>query len=357
MDSVYVMRFYYINITKNPPPRDAVYLRGLEENGCEILYCNDDSSAFFKKIWQITKKHQRVKNNYDILWVGYSAHTLVPLARLISRKKIVFNALGSLYEGIIISRHQAALYSLKAAYCWLVDFLAFHCASVSLVESEAQKKWLIKKFFLRNNKLIAAFTGVDDSLFFYEPDIVKSTIFTVLFRGGFLPESGIEYAIEAAKILKDENIKFRILGRGQMENKVRELLASFDSKNVEWISQKLEQNELRKLMQECHLSLGQLSDHERLERTIPHKAFESIAMKIPYLTAHNKGVLELLTENKTCFYCNPADAQDLADKILRVKNNYHVAQAIADNAYKLYQNQLTPKILAKQVMDVLAKQC
>ena len=129
------------------------------------------------------------------------------------------------------------------------------------------------------------------------------------------------------------------------------MLTGFDSKNVEWISQKLEQNELRRLMQECHLSLGQLSDHERLTRTIPHKAFESIVMKIPYLTARNEAVLELLTENQTCFCSNPADAQDLAYKILWVKNNYQVAQAIAENAYQLYQKKLAPKLLAKNVLN------
>lgn len=350
------MRFCYINTTPTLPPRDVVYLKGLKENGSEILYCDNDSPGFFRKIWQIIKKHQRVKNNYDILWVGYSAHMLVPLVRLISRKKIIFNALGSLYEGIIISRHQAAPYSLKSVCCWLIDFLAFHCASVSLVESWAQKRWLMKKFLLRDNKLLVALTGVDDSLFFHEPGISKSTTFTVLFRGGFLPESGVEYAIEAAKILKNENIKFRILGRGQMENKVKEMLSGFDSKSVEWISQKLEKNELRRLMQECHLSLGQLSNHDRLTRTIPHKAFESIVMRLPYLTARNKAVLELFTENETCFCCNPADAQDLARKILEIKNNPALAAQIADNAYGLYQEQLTPKILAKQVMDTL-NQC
>ncbi len=344
------MIFCYINTIKTIPPRDAVYLRGMEENGCEILYCNDDSSVFFKKIWQITKKHRPIKRNYDILWVGYSAHTLVPLARLISRKKIIFNALGSLYEGIIISRQQASPFSLKAIYCWLVDFLAFHCATVSLVESNEQKKWLMKKFFLRDDKLLVALTGVDDGLFFYESGILKSAVFTVLFRGGFLPESGIEYAIEAAKILKNEDIKFRILGRGQMENKVRNMLGGFDSKNIEWISQKLEQNELRRLMQECHVSLGQLSDHERLTRTIPHKAFESIVMKLPYLTARNKAMLELLTENETCFCCNPADGQDLADKILWIKNNYEEARRISENAYQLYLHDLTPKILAEKVL-------
>mgnify|MGYP001567820266 CR=1 FL=1 len=346
------MKICYFNLTTSLPARDAVYLSGLRKNGIEIMNCTDNSPGI-KKFLNLYKKHCVLKNSYDFMWVGYSGHILVPFARLLSRKKIVFNSLCSLYEGIIISRVRSSRFSLKAAWIWLIDFLAFRCASVSLVESNEQKKWLMKKFFLRDDKLIVALTGVDDSLFFYEPNIAQPTVFTVLFRGGFLPESGIEYAIEAAKILKDEDIRFEILGRGQMENKVRKMLADFDSKNVEWISQKIEQNELHRLMQECHLSLGQLSDHDRLSRTIPHKAFESLVMKIPYLTARNKGVLELLTENETCFCCNPADARDLASKILEIKNNPALAARIADNAYKLYNEELTPKILAKKVLGVL----
>ncbi len=347
------MRFCYINTTAAPPPRDAVYLRGLEENGHEILHCNDGSPTFLKKIRQIAKKHGKVKNKYDTMWVGYTAHTLVPFARLISRKKIVFNALGSLYEGVIVSRHQAEPISFRGAYCWLVDFLAFHCASVSLIESQAQKNWLKKKFFLRDNKLAVAPTGVDDNLFIHNPAATRSKIFTVLFRGGFLPESGIEYAIDAARILRGEDIKFRILGKGQMENKVREMLASFDSKNIEWIPHRLEESELLRLMQECQLSLGQLSSHDRLTRTIPHKAFESIAMKMPYLTARNKAVLELLTENKNCFCCNPADAEDLAEKILWIKNNPALAASIAENAHEFYRAQLAPRILAQRVLNFI----
>ena len=287
------------------------------------------------------------------MWVGYTAHILVPFIRLISRKKIIFNALGSLYEGIIISRGQASPFSFKAVYCWLTDWLAFHCASISLVESNEQKKWLKQKFFLPERKLQRAWTGVDDNLFFYDPTVPKLSDFTVLFRGGFLPESGIEYAIEAARLLKNENIKFRIIGSGLMENKVRALLQSFDSRNIEWINEKLDQNQLRTKMQECHLMLGQLSAHDRLKRTIPHKAFESMAMKLPYLTARSLGIMELLKENETCFGCQPADVQDLAVKILEIKNNPAHAGKIAENAFALYRRELTPNILAQKILPLL----
>lgn len=346
------MKFFYVNIIKEVPPRDKVYLDGLRKNGVEIEKYTDNSRAL-KKFWKIFKKHRAITGNYDLIWVGYTAHILVPFARLISRKKIIFNALGSLYEGIIVSRGQGTPLSLRGIYCWLVDFLAFHCASLSLVESNEQKEYIAKKFLVNEKKLMRAWTGADNSIFFYDSATKKLPVFTVLFRGGFLPESGIEYALEAAKILENEGINFRIIGWGILERKVEEMIKKLELKNVEWIRNKLPWDELRKKMQECHLSLGQLSNHDRLNRTIPHKAFESMTMKLPYLTARNKGILELLKENETCFCCNPADAKDLTDKILRLKHNYLMTQKIAGNAYSLFQTELTPKILAQKVLETI----
>jgi len=325
-------------------------LDGLRKNGVEIEEYLDNSQSW-RKFWNLYKKYRAAAANCDLLWVGYTAHILAPFARIISRKKIIFNALGSLYEGIIISRGQGSPLSLRGMYCWLVDFLAFHSASLSLIESNEQKKWLMKRFFLNSDKLLRAWTGTDENIFYHDPLIKKLPVFTVLFRGGFLPESGIECVLKAAKILESEDINFRVIGSGMLENKVAEMIKSLNLTKIEWIKDRLPVDELRKKMQECHLSLGQLSNHERLERTIPHKAFESAATKLLYLTARNKGVLELLNENETCFCCNPADPKDLANKIIWLKQNLPAAQKIAENAFDLFNEKLTSKVLAKKVLD------
>jgi len=104
-------------------------------------------------------------------------------------------------------------------------------------------------------------------------------------------------------------------------------------------------------MQKCHISLGQLSDHPRLIRTLPHKAYESLSMKLPYLTASNTGILELLTPDKTCLICKSANAESLAEKILWAKEHFQELEEIAENGYKFYQKELTSYILAKNLLD------
>ena len=99
------MKICYLNLTSYIPARDAVYLRGLKENGVEILECRDDSPGLAKFL-KLYKKHKSLCGKYDVMLVGYTAHILVPFARLITNKKVVFNALCSLYEGVIISREK-----------------------------------------------------------------------------------------------------------------------------------------------------------------------------------------------------------------------------------------------------------
>ena len=89
-------------------------------------------------------------------------------------------------------------------------------------------------------------------------------------------------------------------------------------------------------MQKCHVALGQFANHERLKRTIPHKAFEALSLKLPYITARNEGVSEILQEGKHSLMVNPADPKDLAQKILLLKEDGTLRESLAKEAYILF---------------------
>lgn len=345
------MKICYVNIVKPIYPRDISIINGLKELGIEVLELCDDS-PHLKKIWRLWKKHWKLRDSYDFLIVGYTGYILVPFFRLFTQKKIVFNALCSLYEGCVVSRGEKR-WRKKILY-YLIDFIAFHLSSLISVESESQKEFIAKRYFLNKKKIVVVYTGTTDNDFIYDLTVKKDEIFTVLFRGSLTPESGIQYAIEAANILNArKDIKFKIIGRGDVEwnKKIAKMIAGHNLKNMEWIKDKLPSEELKKQMLQCHISLGQLSDHERLKRTIPHKVFDSLALKLPILTARNKAVLELLEENVTCFCFNPADSSDLTKKILEIKDQTRLREETAERAHKLYKEKLTSKTLAQKLLD------
>src|ERR1700733_1250352 len=269
------MKICYFGIYDPEFSRNKIYMEGLHQNGAEILECNDRTNGFLK-FWRLYKKHQKIKNQYDVMIVGYPSQVVVPLAKLISHKKIVLDALCSLYEGKVISRRGG---TLKAWKTWLVDFFAYYFADVILVESNAQIDFFVKTFFVRREKLVRVFTGASDEVFFPDSSIPKQLAFTVVFRGQFLPEAGVDTILKSARILQEKNqqedIQFLFMGKDFGDKKLNQKVSEMNLKNVEIISGFLSFKEIREKMLSCYISLGQFAKHDRLQRTIPHKAFET----------------------------------------------------------------------------------
>jgi glycosyltransferase involved in cell wall biosynthesis len=202
-------------------------------------------------------------------------------------------------------------------------------------------------------KLFVSYSGLNEKEFFYDPSVAKRKKFAVLFRGRFLPESGILTVIKSAKLLENSEVDFLIIGHGFMYREVNALMKKLSPKNISMVHDRISIQELRNQMLSCHVSLGQVAIHKRLERTIPCKLFESIALKLPYITGENIGALEILSNNETCLTVEPGNEKDLADKILYLKNNPDKSLRIAEAGYKLYIEKLTSKELVRSTLTAL----
>lgn len=343
------MKFFYIHSGNNYPP-DKHLIDGLRESGHTVSEMTENDQGI-DKYFRFAKRFMRAVVPCDAIIVGYGLPFFAVIARLLSSKMIIFNAVSSQYEANIISRGTSRPLSPTAMKWWFLDFISFHHSEKILLESKAQIDFVNKLFYIPKKNLVRSWMGVDEEVFFYDPKVQKNEKFTVLFRGRFLPESGILTAIETAKVLEDKEVQFRIIGHGFMYREVNAIMDNLKPKNIEMIHERLPDEELRTRMLECHLSLGQLADHPRLSRTLPCKLFESLAIGLPYLTARNAGVFELLKEDETCFAVPQNDSDALAKKILFLKENPTLREAIAKNGYQLYQEKLTSQRLAREVVE------
>ncbi len=344
-------KIIYISCTRLDYSLNSVLIKGLRENNIQILdiHVMKGIPGLFKALSFYRRNLKGVK----IIITGYNSQILVPWLKLLSRKKIIYNASLSEYERMVISRKLASPMSLKGIYYWFLDFIAVHFADLTLLESEKQVDFFNKLFKVSKDKLYCHYVGCDEDKFYYDPSVLKPSVFTVMFRGAFMPEAGVEYIIKAAKILEDKGINFTLIGGGLLTDKIEKIKRDLNPKNLKHITGHIPYDDLRKLMLQCHLSLGQLSDHTRLTRTTPHKVFESLAMRLPYLTAPSSGVMEILTPEKNCLLCNSADEKSLADKILWIKNNYSEAQRIAEDGYRLFDEKLRSKVTALKFLSKL----
>lgn len=343
-------RILYLSYTRLDYSLNAVYINGLRQNGVEVLCFKLPSKGIGGHLKALSFVRDKKKDS-DALIVGYDSSNLAIFLRPFYWKKIIYCAVLPVYERLVFSRGLASPRSFKGIYYWLIDILAFRFSDLIMFESNQQIEYVNKSYFVPKKKLFRAWIGVNEDNFYYDSSISKFPAFTVIFRGALMPEAGAEYVIEAAKSLEGENIRFIMQSGGMLLSKTEKIRRELNPKNLELKSDLMPYEELRILMQKCHLSLGQLSDHPRLDRTIPHKAYESLVMKLPYLTATNKGILELVKAGETCLTCEPANTRSLVDKILWAKNNSQELEKIVKNSYEFYTHNLTSQIIARKLLD------
>ena len=322
--------------------RNKIYIEALRKAGHEIVECHDDSQGFIK-YWRLWKKHRGIENDYDVIVVGYPGHIVVPLAKLISKKKIIADLLGSLYDAEANSYYPNFWMKLKARF---VDFMAVRFADAIFLESEAQKKFFEKRFG-ESDKYKVMYTGADKK---FSQNFIKSDRkgkFMVLFRGKLTPESGINHILRAAEMLRgNDNINFRIIGSGYFLDQTENFLRQHNLPNFELTSRYLPDDELITIMKEADLMLGQFEDNPRLDRAIPHKTFEALAMGIPYLTGEVAAIKEVVEDNVTAFFIPLADPVALAEKIRYLSTRPKLLEQVAARAGKIFEEKfaLTPLV-------------
>lgn len=334
--------------------RNKIFSEGLRQNGVQVLTCVDRTPGV-KKYWNLYQKYKGYKGRYDVLIVGYGGYVTVPLAKFLSNKPVLFDALCSFYETEILSRDALKEIPFRKFYVRFVDWLSTRFADKVLVESEVQKEFFTKELRVKREKLVAVYTGVDDTVFKKDEGIQKYDTFTVLFRGRIMSEAGVPTIVRAAKLLEKEGIDFLIIGYGCNESmrEFEETLKREAPENVRYVGEHMPLETLVAEMQRCHVSLGQFAKHERLKRTIPHKAFESLALGLPYITARASGIQEILEEGKHCLMVNPEDPEDLAKAIFTLYNTPSICDTLLQNGLVLVQKKFLPRTVVYPLCEIL----
>lgn len=179
--------------------------------------------------------------------------------------------------------------------------------------------------------------------------------FSVLFWGNFIPLQGIEYIIQAAKKLEDNfDIKFQIIGGGQAENDVMKLAEELRLNNLVFI-ERIALSVLPDFIRKADACLGIFGSTDKATRVIPNKVYEAIAMGKPVISGDTPAIRELFTDRENILLCQMADSDDLAEKILELKNNPELREKIAGGGYELFLERATPKVIGQELLDQLQK--
>ena len=235
-----------------------------------------------------------------------------------------------------------------------MDWLATFCADLIYLDTRIHADYFAELFYADKKKFFYSLVGADDKMF--RPQSGQNhpdDKFIVEFHGKFIPLQGIEFIVEAAKLLEDDSeIIFKIIGNGQTYRMVLEKAQQLKVTNITFID-KVPYQEIPNLIHEADVCLGIFGKTPKTQRVIPNKLYEAVAMGKPVITARTPAIAGVFTDRVNMLFCEVANAEDLAEKIRELKNNPALTKMIGRNVYELYQAKLTPRIIGQDLCKVL----
>ncbi len=345
------MRVCYFGDYNPEYARNRVIAKGVGNYGISVIKCHSQDRGWVK-YWRLFKAHRSL--SYDILLVGYSRDRwIVFLAWLIKKKPLYWDAFYSIYDSWVFDRKLTSKFHPKAWYYFLLDWLACHLADKILLDTNAHIDYFAKTFRVKREKFVRVLVGSDDDVFYPRPEKKTSqkSKFIIHFHGKFIPLQGVEYIIQAVKLLENEkNIVWQIIGKGQEYKKIRRLTSQLRLDNINFIDP-VPYWELPQYINKADVCLGIFGSSGKTQRVIPNKVYEAVAMGKAVITANTPAVREVFTDGENIVLCKAASPDSLAEAILFLKDNADKRAAIGRAAASLFQSKLTPTKVTEPLIE------
>lgn len=362
------MKVCYFGTYERDYHRNSAFIQGLRENNVEVIECYEclwekiKHKTIKKLLFSVpraflayTKLFFRalfMKKDFDYVIVGYPPSLDIFLAKIIFKKKIIFNPLVSLYDTLVEDRKYVRGSITKIIE--LIDRLSFKASDLVLIDTKAHAEYLEKKYPLLKNKIKVIYLGIDSNVIYPEKARKeRHKKFLVHFHGNFIPLHGIENIIKTAKILeKHKDIQFLIIGSGQVEKKIEKLMKELNIQNIErlkWV----DYDKLKDYLAKADVCLGIFGNSEKARIVIPTKVYEYLACRKAIITMRSPASEELF-KNKENAILTSNNSEDIAKSILILKRNKKLLKKIENNSYKLFNENFTFRKIGGKIKEIIS---
>lgn len=349
------LRVLYVGSYKPTYSRNRIFIDGLRKNGVTVIECNE-RGAGYAKYFKLAIRLFRLRGTYDVMLVGFPGQEVMFVARLCASAPIVFDVFTSHYMGYVLDRAYYEPGSFRARVYRFLDRWSCRLADAVVLDTNAHIDFFVSEFNLPRSKFHRILLGANTDLHHPRPKAHAGGEFTVLFWGSFIPLQGTEYIIQAARLLRDEPIRFVLIGDGQKRVRDMNEAARHNLVHVEFPG-KVSDELLVEHIRDADICLGAFGDGVKTDITIQNKIFEALASRKPLLTVRTTALNELLVDGVHCLLCEKANPKDLAEKIIRLRDDERLRNAIADNGYRLFRERLTEEHIGKKLLSLITTLC
>lgn len=367
------MRVCYFGTYDPAFARNALLIAGLRAAGAEVVECRaplwrdtadklvaarGNLRAFSPRLavaWQALLARHRQIGAYDALVVGYAGHLDVLLAHGLARRAgcpIVLDAFLSLAE-TVEDRGLVGPRSVRWQAARLLDRLACRRADRALVDTRAHAAYFVRGLGVPAERLAVVPMGA-----WPRPPLPPPPVdgFEVVYYGGYIPLHGLGHVLGAARRLRDlPDMRFMLVGDGQEYAAVAALAREWGLENVRFAREWLSEDALvARYLAPAHVCLGVFGGSPKAARVVPAKALLALAAGRPVVTRDSPAARELLVNGEHALLCAPADADALADALLRLRADAALRARLAAAGPRLVAAHLAPEPLGRHLLGILA---
>ena len=254
---------------------------------------------------------------YDVVVVSYMCQLIVPFMYWRFKSVLIVDFFISLYDSLVYDRKIIRKNSVASKFIHYLDKSSVDKANLVIADTIAHSEFFRQEYEISSDKMEVMYLSADKTIY-YPMNVEKpkewGCKYLVIYFGTVIPLQGFDIVLKAIEILKkDTNIHFVIIGpvsskyNGGLNN------ATF----IRW----LEQDELSNYIAMADLCLaGHFNgDIKKADRTIPTKAYIYEAMNKTMILGDSTANHELFKEDNYHFYVKMGDADQLAQRILEIK--------------------------------------
>ena len=253
------LRVCYFGTYRENYSRNQMMIAGLRLNGVTVTECHhtlwhgiDDrvrvvsgewiKPSFWWRLisvyWRVIKSYISI-GDYDVLVVGYPGQFDIFLARILTILKgrpLVWDVFMSIYL-ISVERGLDKKNQFSTKLLRLIEGTALKLPDLLILDTNEYVRWFTQNYHVRPERFRLMPTGADDRIFFpMQQDNISDGKFHILYSGTFIPNHGVMYIVEAARILSNEPaIKFDFIGNGPDLEKAQQYVSQQQLTNVEFI--------------------------------------------------------------------------------------------------------------------------
>ncbi|MFV2044188.1 MAG: glycosyltransferase [Anaerolineales bacterium] len=363
--------------------RNQIMIEGLRRNGVEVIECHEElwqgiedrvemaSGGWTKpRFWlrvirtylRLIWRYRKI-SDHDILMVGYPGQFDVFLARVLGWMRgtpLVWDIFMSIYL-IALERGVDRRSPMTVRLIRYVEKTASRLPELLILDTDQYVSWFASVHGVSADKFRLVPTGADDRIFsptaMHDGD--ASSVFRVIYYGTFILNHGVEYVIEAARILADErSIQFELIGRGPDRNMAQALAEQYRLSSVAFTDW-LEKSELVSRVAGADVCLGSFGITPQSLMTVQNKIYEGMAMAKAVITGDSPAVRQVLQDGEHIYLCERANPQALAKAITSLRDDPALRRRLARNGHRMFEERLNlahnGKRLVAHLQEALAK--